>query len=146
MANGNGRTEPDPPQQMELVTPSPEALPPVVPPQTTTPFQVNQQFNVQQIPTKVWDKLSPDQIFELSKAVLAQVDKIDERHFEHAKEQIKSQIASDARHTWIGGLLALVGLAATTYLATHGQPVIAAVIGTFLATIIAVVVGRRNSE
>lgn len=91
MADGNGKADPEPSKQMELAaTPTdPPSLPPVVPPQTATPFQVNQQFNVQQIPPKVWDKLSPEQIFELSKNVIAQVDKIDERHFEHAKNPNK---------------------------------------------------------
>src|SRR6266571_1884452 len=59
----------------------PVVLPPVSPPATKTPFQLNQQINIQQIPPKAWDKLSPDQIVELSKVIVAQIEKSDERQY-----------------------------------------------------------------
>lgn len=46
----------------------------------------------------------------------------------------------------IGGLIALAGFATVAYLAGNGNRIVAAVMGTFLATILAVVVGRRIGE
>jgi hypothetical protein len=48
------------------------ALPPVVPPATKSPIQFNQQVNlsIQQIPSSAWDRLSADQILEISKMIV----------------------------------------------------------------------------
>jgi hypothetical protein len=119
------------------------ALPPVVPPATKTPFQFNQQINIQQIPQKALEKLSPDQLFELSKAVLQQFERSDERHFTHAMEQIKSSAKTQGIAMIVGGLIAVGGVGAVTYLTMQGHQVIAAMLGTFLATVIAVTIGNR---
>ena len=118
-------------------------LPPVVPPQTTAPFTLNQQVNIQQIPTKAWDKLSPDQIVELTKVIIDHAQKVDERHFTYSMEQAKQTGDSARMSVLVGGGIAALGLIGVSYLALKGEHVIAGIIGTFLATIVAVVVGRK---
>lgn len=51
-------------------------LPPVVPPTTKTPFQFNQQINIQQIPSRAWEKLSADQIVDLTKTIVNQIENL----------------------------------------------------------------------
>jgi hypothetical protein len=91
----------------------------------------------------VWDKLSAEQIFDLSKAIVAQVEAMDSRHFELARGKASSAAATKRQSVIIGGVLAFAGLAAATYLASSGNGIVAGIIVTFLATIIAVVVGSR---
>jgi|GEM_PF-3273098 len=139
-------------QQQELGLPphieskSGEYLPPVTPPRTSAPVHVNQQFNIQRIPPKAWDKLSPEQIVDLSKTLFSQFEKIDERHFELEMQRAKSASSTMQRLALIGGTVAIVGLCACVYLATHDSQVIAGVIATFLATIVAIVVGSRLTD
>jgi len=143
MPENNGKPD-GPHPKLDLVAPAPEpSLPPVIPPQTNTPFQFNQQVNIQQIPPKVWDKLSAEQIFDLSKAIVAQVEAMDSRHFELAREKASSAATTKRQSVIIGGVLALAGLAAATYLAASGNGIVGGIIATFLATIIAVVIGSR---
>lgn len=68
-------------------------LPPVTPPATKAPIQFNQQVNVsiQQIPPSAWDRLNPEQIMELSKDIIRQIDIADKREFEYALEEIRSK-------------------------------------------------------
>jgi hypothetical protein len=146
MPNGNGKTD-DPQPSLDL-TPSPTGqpeagLPPVVPPQTSAPFQFNQQVNIQQIPPKVWERLTPEQIVDLSKTIVSQVERMDKRHYELALERAKRAAAMRQHAMLIGGSVALAGIAATTYLASHGDGIVAGILGTFLATILSVVVGNR---
>ncbi|HEV2200020.1 MAG TPA: hypothetical protein VGR73_09370 [Bryobacteraceae bacterium] len=92
MPEGNGK-DADAQQPLDLTsassdpersaTPTP-TIPPVLPPRTSAPFQFNQQVNIQQIPPKVWDKLTPDQIFELSRKIIDQVEVMDKRQFDIA--------------------------------------------------------------
>jgi len=117
--------------------------PPVVPPATKTPFQFNQQINIQQIPPKALEKLSPEQTFELTKALLQQFERSDDRQFTHAMEQIKSSAKTQRIAMVIGGLIAVGGVAAVTYLTMQDHQVIAAILGTFLGTIVAVTIGNR---
>ncbi|MBX9601893.1 MAG: hypothetical protein K2X35_12845 [Bryobacteraceae bacterium] len=114
-----------------------------MPPQTRTPVTFNQQINVQHIPQRAWEKLSPDQIFELSKQVIEQVDRIDTRHFEWAKQASQQQEERHKRSTLVGGLVGTAGLLIVTYLTMNGHEVIAAIIATFLVTLVAVIVGRQ---
>jgi hypothetical protein len=120
-----------------------EALPPVVPPQTKAPFTFNQQVNIQNIPPQAWDRLSPDQVVDLSKTLLDQVDKIDKRRFDWSMERAKRTDSMHARALTIGGIVALVGLSGVVYLSAQGHEVVAAIVGTFLATVVAVVLGNR---
>lgn len=123
-----------------------EYLPPVILPKTNAPIHVNQQFNIQRIPPKVWDKLSPEQIVDLSKTLFSQFEKIDDHHFELEMQRAKSAYSTMQRLAFIGGTVAIVGLGACVYLATHGSQMIAGIIATFLATIVAIVVGSRLSD
>jgi hypothetical protein len=146
MPNGNGKTD-DPEPSLD-VTPSqagqPEVgLPPVIPPQTAAPFQFNQQVNIQQIPPKVWERLTPEQIVDLSKTIVSQVERMDKRHYDLALERAKRSAATKRYAMLIGGFVALAGLGATTYLASHGNGIVAGILGTFLATILSVIVGNR---
>jgi len=121
----------------------PAAPPPVIPPATRTPFQINQQINIQQLPPKALEKLSADQLFELSKTAIAQFERTDERQFKLAMEQITSSTKSHRIGTYVGGVLALCGFSAVTYLTIQGHQVVAAIIGTFLATVISITIGNR---
>jgi hypothetical protein len=118
-------------------------LPPVVPPSTKTPFQFNQQINIQQIPSRAWEKLSAEQIVDLTKAIVNQIEKSDERQFNWAVEQAKSSATTQRIAMAIGGLIAVGGVGLTTYLAMNGHSVVAGMIGTFLVTIISCTIGNR---
>ena len=119
-----------------------QRIPPVVPPHTATPFQFN-QVNIQQIPPKVWHKLSPEQIFELSRRIIDQVETMDKRQFDIAKERNATQARSRSIAMIAGGIVAIAGIGASTYLASAGNAIVAGIIATFLATIIAVIVGNK---
>jgi len=125
--------------------PSEPVLPIIVPPQTSAPVQFNQQLNlsVQQIPSSAWDRLSAAQIVDISKQIITQIDATDQRHFDYAMEKVRRSTSGRKVAIWCGGLIFLVGVAATTYLATHGHEMIALTISLPLATILAVVVGNR---
>jgi hypothetical protein len=123
-----------------------QSLPKVIPPKTSAPFQFNQQVNIQQIPPKVWDRLTPDQIVDLSKSMLNQIEKMDARHFDYAMDQAEKASHARKQAAYIGGAVALVGFAASTYPAASGNAIVAGIIATFLATIIAVIVGNKMLE
>jgi hypothetical protein len=122
---------------------SAEDLPPVIPPPTKAAFQFNQQVNIQPIPPRAWERLSPEQIVELSKDTMAQLDRMDQRHFDWAMNQARTSQTVQEKAMVIGGVIAVLGLVAVTYLAATGHEIVAAILGTFLATILAVVVGNR---
>src|SRR5712664_3386256 len=79
-----------------------QSLPPVVPPTTRTPFQFNQQINIQQIPPRAWEKLSADQIVDLTKTIMQQIEKSDERQFNLSLEQAKSSARTQRTAMIIG--------------------------------------------
>lgn len=121
-----------------------KTLPQVVPPKTKAPFTVNQQVNYfHQMPPRAWEKLSAEQITELSKVALEQFGKMDHRHYDLAIREADQQSDSDRRSQRIGGLIAFSGLVALTYLAAIEQTLVAACLAVFLATIIGVVVGKK---
>lgn len=80
MAENNGKQDP-----AEIVKAEPvevDQLPPVTPPTTKAPVQFNQQVNVyQQIPQSAWDRLDAEQIMELSRRIIEQIDVADKRQF-----------------------------------------------------------------
>lgn len=117
-------------------------LPPVVPPKTTAPFQFN-QVNIQPIPPKVWDKLSAEQIVELTRTILTEADKVDKRHYDFAMERMKHSGRMSLQAAVVGGIVAVVGIGAATYLSSHGNGIVGGIIATFLATILAVIIGNR---
>ena len=47
------------------------------------------------------------------------------------------------RALFIGGIVALTGLTGAVYLSANGHETVAAIVGTFLATVVAVVLGNR---
>ena len=121
-----------------------QPLPVLQPPNTKTPLQFNQQVNVyQQIPPNAWNSLSQAQVFELTKDILKLSDVIDKRHFDHATNLIDKRSARDKISMFIGGMIALLGIGGAIYLGTAGHDMIALSISLPLATILAVVVGRR---
>jgi hypothetical protein len=120
-----------------------DVLPPVVPPNTKTPFTFNQQVNIQNIPSQAWDRLSPEQIVDLSRIIIDQVDQIDRRHFDWAMDRAKRSEKTHNRAMAIGGIIAIVGIVAVVYLSAEGHQIVAAILGTFLATIVAIVLGNR---
>ena len=139
------------PTDIEAVAESARSAPPepvlplVVPPQTSAPVQFNQQLNlsVQQIPPSAWDRLSAEQLVDISKMIVTQIDKTDQRHFDYAMEHVKRSASGKRVAIWCGGLIFFVGIAATSYLATHGHEISALAISLPLATILAIVVGNR---
>jgi hypothetical protein len=122
-------------------------LPPVSPPSTKTPVQFNQQVNVyQQIPPSAWDRLSSDQIVELSRIIVKQIDIADRRQFEYAIEQAKADCSGKKMALACGAAIALGGFGGAIYLGMHGHEFIALSITLPLATILAVIVGNRFLE
>jgi hypothetical protein len=97
-----------------------QSLPPVVPPTTKTPFQFNQQINIQQIPPRAWEKLSADQIVDLTKTIMTQIEKTDERQFKWAIDQNQTSAKTQRYSLIVGGLIAVLGVGGTVYLAAQG--------------------------
>jgi len=119
-------------------------LPQIAPPVTKTPVQFNQQVNIyQQIPQSAWDRLTAEQIVELSKVIVQQIDTADKRQFDYAISQANSEHSGKKIAVICGSAVAILGFSVTAYLALHGQVVPALSISLPLATILAVIVGRR---
>ena len=119
-------------------------LPPVAPPVTKTPVQFNQQVNIyQQIPQTAWDRLTAEQVVELSKVIVQQIDTADKRQFDYAISQAKSEHDGKKLAIACGSAVAILGFSVKGYLALHGQVVPALSISLPLATILAVIVGKR---
>ena len=122
----------------------PELPPPPTPPQTKTPVQFNQQLNFyQQIPSSAWDDLSNDQIVDLSKSILIQMDRFDERQFKFAMDQAGKLDSTRRRILLAGSSVAIIGFATAAYLALNGHTFVAMSISIPLATILAVIVGNK---
>ncbi|HWZ44408.1 MAG TPA: hypothetical protein VNW97_13100 [Candidatus Saccharimonadales bacterium] len=117
----------------------------VTPPQTIAPIQFNQQVNlsIQQIPSSAWDRLSSDQVLEISKAIIAQTDAADKRQFDYAMEDIRRSSLGKRIAIASGSVVAIVGYAVSGYLAAHGQALVAACIAAPITTVLAVIVGNR---
>lgn len=122
----------------------PELPPPPTPPQTKTPVQFNQQLNFyQQIPSSAWGGLSNEQIVDLSKSILIQMDRFDERQFKFAMDQAKKLDSTRRRILFSGSSVAIIGFALAAYLALNGHTFVAMSISIPLATILAVIVGNK---
>lgn len=145
MPDDNGKTPP--PGGGEIIKPDPidaELLPPVTPPTTKAPVQFNQQVNVyQQIPQSAWDRLTADQIVELSKTIIQQIDVADKRQFDFAVQQEATSRSGKKIAICCGSVVAVIGFAATAYLAANGHELVALSISLPLATILAIIVGNR---
>ena len=136
--NGSNLVKPDP--SVELETPPP----PPTPPQTKTPVQFNQQVNVyQQIPKSAWTGLNSDQIVDLSKVILHQMETFDKRQFDYAMDQSGKQDSRKRRTLTYGSIVTVIGFIITAYLAKNGYELVAMTISMPLATILAIIVGNR---
>lgn len=113
------------------------------PPPTNAPVAFNQQINIHDLPPDLWDRLAPEQALALYRAILEQVDRMDQRHAELAMKREENAEASRKRSIWIGGAVAALGLCCVTYLSATGNQVVAGGLAIFLATIISVSLGRR---
>jgi hypothetical protein len=131
--------------RVELQAQTEPVLPDVVPPQTKAPIQFNQQVNlsIQQIPQLAWDRLSPDQIVEISRMIVTQVDSTDKRHFDYAMDEVKRSASGKKIAMSCGAFVAIAGFGATAYLAMNNHELIALAIALPLSTIIAMIVGNR---
>lgn len=116
---------------------------PPPPPDTKTPVQFNQQINVYQIPPSAWDRLSPDQIANLSKDVLIQADIVDDRHYRFAMAQADRAATGKKWAMIVGGIITVVGFCVAGFLASSGNTIVAISIALPLATILGTVVGNR---
>lgn len=144
MADENSPTPPKSHPQNEVVPKDPQSLPPLNPPATKTPLQFNQQVNVyQQIPSSAWDSLTQGQVFELTKEILKLSDTIDKRHYEHATNMAEKRSVREKLSISVGGAISFLGIGGAIYLGINGHDMIAMSISLPLATILAVVVGRR---
>lgn len=146
MPDEDARTESAPPEEIDSSSDgnnSAPALPPTpATPGTTAEIQYN-QLNIQQIPPSVLDRLPPDQVVELYNSTLKYMDTVNNRRFEVAITESNRKGAAEKRNVWIGTLLSIVGLGCASLLAVSGHEEVALAVVTFLATIIAVVVGNK---
>jgi hypothetical protein len=116
----------------------------VAPPTTKAPLQFNQQVNIyQQIPQNAWDRLSAEQVVELSKVIVQQIDTADKRQFGFAISQATSERHGKKLAMLCGSIIAVAGFSATAYMGMHAHELIALSISLPLATILAVIVGKR---
>jgi hypothetical protein len=141
----NGGALAPPPAKTEQPTALEVQLPPLKPPQTIAPVQFNQQVNlsIQQIPTSAWDKLSSEQILEVSKQIIGQVDAADKRQYEYAMEEIRHSSSGKRMAVICGSVVTAAGYLISGYLAAHGQSLVAACISLPITTVLAVLVGSR---
>ena len=122
----------------------PASLPPIRAPETKTKVHFNQQVNYYQpIPQHAWDKLSAEQICDLTKEMIRTADGIDTRHFDYAMELAKKRDTRDKLTYFIGGAIAILGIGGSIYLGANGHELVAICISLPLATLLSVVVGRR---
>lgn len=121
-------------------------LPKIVLPATTAPVQLNQQQNnisIQQIPPSTWDRLSPEQIVEITKIITSHLDQADERQFKFAMEQIKRETSGKKIAIVFGTIIFTAGLVFAAVMSLKGHETIALIISVSLATIVSMVVGKR---
>ena len=118
--------------------------PEIVPPKTKAPVHFNQQNNFyQQIPSSAWDRLSNEQVVDLSGQILRIADAQDERHYQFSKEKLSRLEQQNKRNLFVGSLVVLAGFGITGFLAMHGHELVAITISGPLATILAMLVGNR---
>jgi hypothetical protein len=131
-------------KNIAIPAPKPDELPVISPPQTKTPISFNQQVNnFQQIPPSAWDGLTPVQRMELSKSILAQMDSMDQRHYDFAVKHVETETTRGVIRAVCGTVITVAGFSFAAYLAMHGQTILGLSISLPLATILAIVVGNR---
>ena len=146
MSDGDARADPPATQgggSSENGSDAARVLPPSPPtPGTGAGLQFN-QLNIQQIPPSALDRLSPDQVLAFYQSTLEHMESADSRRFEFAMAHSKREGTAEKRNVWIGGLLGIAGLVVACVLALRGHEAVAMAVVSFLATIIAVVVGSK---
>lgn len=68
---------------------------------------------------------------------------MDKRQFDIAQERNSTATFTKRIAMIVGGIVALTGIGAATYLASTGNGIVAGIIATFLATIVAVIIGNK---
>ena len=111
-------------------------------PPTEAGFHFN-QLNIQQIPQTALDRLAPEQITGLLESTLRHSDNMDDRRYRYAMDHAEKQRKLRTLNTITGGAIAIAGLAVVAVLTYMGNDLVAGILATFLATIIAVVVGSK---
>jgi len=121
--------------------------PEIVPPKTKAPVQFNQQNNFyQQIPNTAWDRLSPDQVVELSKRILDHANELDKRDYDFAKDRIGREDQRGKRNLYLGSVIVVVAFSVAGYLSIHGHEFIASTISLPLVTLLAMLVGNKLKD
>ena len=96
----------------------PELVPPVEP-QTAIP--ILEQGLVREIPSDVWRKLSPDQIYQLAEKIFESARRSQEQRFEFEREAAKSEDKRNSMNLIFGAIIVVVGYGVSAYLALNGQ-------------------------
>ena len=118
--------------------------PSVVPPKTTAPVNFNQQNNFyQRIPTSAWDRLSNEQVVDLSKQILKMNDDQDERHGQFSKKKLNRIEGQNKGNLYPGSFVILTGFGLTGFLAMKSHEFVALTISLPLATTVAMLAGNR---
>jgi len=71
------------------------------------------------------------------------MDTMDKRHFDYAMDQANKEESRTKLSTVCGCAITLAGFGVAGYLALHGQTIVALTVSMPLATILAIVVGKR---
>lgn len=101
------------------------------------------QLNFTNLPTAAWSKLNSSQLEKILLNVLELTRVQDDRRFQITMEQLKAANRGAIQTRYLGGFIAVAGLAAVVYLASIGQVAAATGIGASVATLVAVIVGKR---
>jgi len=101
------------------------------------------QVSITNLPATAWNKLSSAQLEKILLNVLEVTKTQDDRRFQLSMEQFAAANRSAMHTRYLGAFVATVGLGAAVYLASIGQATAAATIGTVVATLVAVIVGKR---
>jgi hypothetical protein len=120
----------------------PEDLTPPTEPKTSVPIRLEQAIGPQ-IPITEWSKLSGDQFFSLASRIIELSGELEKKRLDQEQQRINHDDAVKARNLMAGILIVIVGIGAAVYLAINNQVSVALSITGPLATLVAVVIGRR---
>ena len=101
------------------------------------------QVNVTNLPATAWNRLSGAQLEKILLNVLELTKTQDDRRFQLSMQQFAAANRNAMHTRYLGAFIATVGLGAAVYLASIGQTTAAATIGTAVATMVAVIVGKK---
>lgn len=101
------------------------------------------QVNITNLPATAWNKLNASQLEKILLAVLELTKTQDDRRFQLTVTQLESANRSAMHTRYLGAFIAVVGLGAVVYLASIGQAAAATGIGASIATLVAVIIGKK---